>query len=160
MNGNNKNQYEKIAKIFIAIGILIIFVSIFLFSFQREYSKTLPIDNELFSHFGGFVGGLVGTIFSLVGVLLLIETLRLQRTHFIEQQEKNLLSFEKQQIETRFFELVKISRENSDQAYTKGYTGRRAIAELNKEFKSIFLKIKDWGKREKFNLEEKNGRHY
>lgn len=151
----NQKSYEKISKLLIFIGLSIIVISTFLFALHREYGASIPIDNELFSHYGGFVGGVVGTLFSLVGVLLLIETLRLQRTHFIQQQEKNLISFEKQQIETRFFELVKISRENSEQAYTKGYTGRRAIAELNKEFKSLFSEIKDWGEIEKFNVAEK-----
>ena len=154
----NQNSYEKIAKRLIFTGLLIVVISTFLFSIYRRYGIGIPIDNELFSHYGGFVGGVVGTLFSLVGVLLLIETLRLQRSHFIEQQEKNILSFEKQQIETRFFELIKISRENSEQAYTKKYTGRRAIAELNTEFKKLFVTIEEWGKIEKFNIVKKEWR--
>lgn len=53
------------------------------------------------NEWGDFIGGVVGSLFSLAGVLLLFLTLKDQRD-----------SFFKERFETRFFEMIKLHREN------------------------------------------------
>lgn len=62
------------------------------------------LNPSLANNYGGFIGGLVGPIFSLAGFLLLYETILVQQK-----------SFEIQQFETKFFELIRIHRDNVSQ---------------------------------------------
>lgn len=59
------------------------------------------------SDVGEFIGGVVGTIFTLVGIVLLYETLSLQRNEFEDSRKV----FEKQQFENKFFSLLKLYQE-------------------------------------------------
>ncbi|MGV3459190.1 MAG: putative phage abortive infection protein [Flavobacterium sp.] len=63
---------------------------------------TVNIDKS--AKVGDFIGGFVGAIFTLVGIVLLYETLHLQRKEFIESRKV----FERQQFETKFFSLIKM----------------------------------------------------
>ncbi len=63
---------------------------------------------------GDFIGGVLGTIASLLSVILLIVTLRAQ------QQQ-----FDRQNFESHFFELVKLHRQNIDEMEVKDGSGRR-----------------------------------
>ena len=56
---------------------------------------------------GDFIGGFVGAIFTLVGIVLLYETLHLQRKEFEESRKV----FEKQQFENTFFNLLNLYQE-------------------------------------------------
>ncbi|HLY70742.1 MAG TPA: putative phage abortive infection protein [Puia sp.] len=71
---------------------------------------------------GDFIGGLVGTLFSLVGVLLLFITLRDQRE-----------SFKKERFENHFFELIKLHRENVSELNYKKFDGREFITSENRK---------------------------
>ena len=53
---------------------------------------------------GDFIGGFVGVIFTLVGIVLLYETLSLQRNEFEESRKV----FQRQQFENKFFSLLKV----------------------------------------------------
>lgn len=89
------------------------------------------VDPDMASKYGSLVGGLVGSIFSLSGFLLLYQTL-------IEQH--------KQQYETRLFELVKYHRENvenfrfklSNSAEGIEATGSQVVIEFKKQIESLF----------------------
>lgn len=155
---DKKTTLEKWSIGLIGLGFLIFIVSIFLFGKHRFYDSSMPIDANTFAGFGSFISGVVGTIISLVGVLLLISNLQEQKRNFIDQQNKNNESTEKQIIETRFFEFLKIIRENTDNLYTKGYVGRRAMVEINKEFNKLFEDISIEYTIEKSNKSEKEWR--
>lgn len=58
--------------------------------------------------FGDFIGGVIGTIFSGAAFYFLYVTLVEQRFASISQSE----SFERERLESRFFELIKMHREN------------------------------------------------
>jgi uncharacterized membrane protein len=60
-----------------------------------------PIDFEKTGEFGDFIGGFVGTIFSAAGFIFLYLTL-------VDQRQSN----RKERFESRFFELVKLHRDN------------------------------------------------
>lgn len=120
---NIKNS-KSIAIWSIAIGLLFAFISLLIFLFKTtELDVSHNIAPEIFSHYGVLVGGVVGTIFSLAGVLLLIQNLN--------DQENN---FQKQQIENRYFELVHIQRENCKEINIKDRMGRKVFIPLLREF--------------------------
>lgn len=68
-------------------------------------SGTINLDKS--AKLGDFIGGFVGTIFTLVGIVLLYETLYLQRKEFVESRKV----FERQQFENKFFSLLKLYQE-------------------------------------------------
>ena len=92
--------------------------------------------DEGYEKWGTFVGGVIGTIFSLAGVVLLFLTLKEQRD-----------AFRKERFETRLFEMIKIYRENvaeiefrvkKNMKDEEVYASRKFFSELFKEF-STFL---------------------
>jgi hypothetical protein len=68
-------------------------------------SHSLPREGEIdlqgFGTFGDFVGGFVGTVFSLTGIFLLYLTLKEQRENF-----------DRERLESNFFEMIKFHKEN------------------------------------------------
>ncbi len=72
--------------------------------YEDFINKTYALDLDSSAKFGDFIGGFVGTIFTLVGIVLLYETLSLQRKEFEESRKV----FEKQQFENKFFSLLDV----------------------------------------------------
>lgn len=98
------------------------------FGFNNSFNDGSGIvDSELASRFGSFISGIVGSIFTLVGFLLLYQTILEQRKQF------NI-----QQFESKLFELIKYHRDNvSEILYTpssykeeKDISGRNVFIEL------------------------------
>ena len=97
------------------------------------------LDSTLASEYGSLIGGVVGSIFTLAGMLLLYETIVAQRK-----------SFEIQQFEARFFELVRIHRDNVAQMThripwaenEKYYDSTRVFIELKSQFSKLYKIIK------------------
>lgn len=86
--------------------------------------------------FGDFVGGYVGTFFALGSVLLLYRT-------FTNQQQLSARTG----FETKFYELLKLHRENVAEMHVKDVTGRRIfvlmIAELRGAHEIVRLYVGD-----------------
>lgn len=102
----------------------IIFFSIVLsFFFLRIFIVWLH-DAASWGQFGDLIGGIVGTIFTLLSVILLIGTLRYQ-----------IKSDREQNIENRFFQLLNIHRDNVNQI-----DGKRKFF---KEAVDLFWKIRE-----------------
>jgi hypothetical protein len=72
---------------------------------------------------GDFIGGFTGTIFSIVGIILLFETLSLQRIESSESKDV----FIKQQFDNTFFELLKLHKENLQSFKTFDIYGEEKI---------------------------------
>jgi hypothetical protein len=81
-----------------------------------------PLDVDVLESYGALVGGLVAPIFALAGLWLVIATLNDQKD-----------VFRRQQIETRFFQLVSIARENSKAASIGEKSGRKVFITLARE---------------------------
>ena len=106
-----ENNLVKIAFLTLIFGITIILI----FSLKKPFNdwsfKTNP---ELFGLYGNFIGGFVGTLFSIVAVFLLYKTLITQQKTLktqedaIKQQKK---TSEIEQFETTFFNLLKTQQE-------------------------------------------------
>ncbi len=96
----DKNLFwtSKIALIISFVG----FVLLILFSILNSFNDWSWIINpELADNYGSLIGGVIGSLFSLAGIFLLYETI-------IKQQN----TFNIQQFESKFFELLKFHREN------------------------------------------------
>ncbi len=74
------------------------------FFIEDFINPTGTINLDKSAKFGDFIGGFVGSIFTLVGIVLLYETLYLQRKEFEESRKV----FETQQFENKFFSLLKL----------------------------------------------------
>lgn len=101
--GKSKNRLHFSIYSLLAILLSLIGITVIIFiSFNRSFNDGSYIVNpDLASKYGSFIGGLVGSLFSLAGIFLLFETLVAQR------KAVNL-----QQFENRLFELIKFHREN------------------------------------------------
>ncbi len=134
-------NYSKFGRTLIIIGIAAtIFFSIE-FIFNSSELKLGAIDPSIWGQYGDVVGGFVGTIVALIGVLLLFETLREQRLTYI-----------KQQVETRFFELLKLHRDNVAEMHSKGNEGRNVLIEIKDEFHDLYFLVTKTYEHEKTQL--------
>lgn len=104
-------------------GVLIFVVLTILFLCKTgNLDRSQQIDTQAFDAFGSMVGGIIGVLFSLASILLLI--------HTIKEQEVDL---QKQKIESRFFELLKIHRANCSEISLVTQKGRDAATYMLKE---------------------------
>lgn len=133
-------DYRKIAINTIRGSILFAVLTLILFlSKTTELDAKLAIDSGIFADYGTLVGGILAAILSLISILLLIQSIK-------EQEKQNEL----QNIESRFFELLKIHRENVSDFYSKGKSGRSVVIDIYDEFNMLFDGITLWYSFEKF----------
>ncbi|RKR82150.1 putative phage abortive infection protein [Mucilaginibacter gracilis] len=93
---------------------------------------------------GDFIGGFVGTIINAAAFLFLYLTLKDQRKGTKDQRK----SFEKERFESRFFELLRLHKENvNEMEYNdpiderKKYVGRRVFKYINDQVESCMKEI-------------------
>lgn len=135
-------DYRKTAFITIKLSIAFAILTLALFIFKTtELKSTLPIDSGIFGDYGTLVGGILAAIFSLVSILLVIQSIN-------DQERQNEL----QNIESRFFELLKIQRENVSEFHSKGRSGRSVVIDIYDEFNDLFENVKLWYTYEKSKL--------
>jgi hypothetical protein len=85
-------------------GLVILWFIIRGYFYDNFINPAQGIDLEKSAQFGDFIGGFVGVIFTIVGIVLLYETLALQRNEFEESRKV----FQRQQFENKFFSLLKV----------------------------------------------------
>lgn len=120
-------------RMFISISFVAAGCSVILWFLLRGYffegfinpETEINLDNA--SKIGDFIGGFVGVIFTLVGVLLLYETLALQRKELTDSRKV----FEKQQFENTFFSLLDLYQNIVNSLHYEDFTG---IQSTGKEF--------------------------
>lgn len=144
----------KIAIFLLTIGLL----TILLFGLFKPFNDwSFMPSSDLFGQYGDFIGGFVGTIFSLVAILLLYKTLIAQQNSIVKQDEAINIqrsAFEIELFETTFFNLLKTQQELTDgiKAYfrslddnfttiTTTVLGREFFAYSKPELKKIWLSI-------------------
>lgn len=127
-------DYRKTAFITIKLSIAFAILTLALFIFKTtELKSTLPIDSGIFGDYGTLVGGILAAIFSLISILLVIQSIN-------EQEKQNEL----QNIESRFFELLKIHRENVKDFASKGKSGKSVVIDIYDEFNGLLDFVKSW----------------
>lgn len=90
---------------------------------------------------GDFVGGYVGTIFALASVVLLLATLRNQ-----------LRASEQQNFENKYFELIKMHRDNVAEFQIGDKTGRKVFVSIMREFQGILRKVRGFCRERQMSL--------
>lgn len=101
-------------------------VTINLIFISRAFRETYTIDRESAAQLGAFVGGYVGAIFTLVGIILLVTNLKSQ-----------VRSSQVQHFEAKYFELIKMHRDNVAELELQAASGRRVFVLLLKELRCI-----------------------
>lgn len=85
------------------IGGLIFIIAIGWFVWSVQFNFFAKLDPELVAHAGGFIGGVVGSLWALAGVLLVYAALQAQRKDFTRQK-----------FETSFFQLLNFRMNSLD----------------------------------------------
>jgi hypothetical protein len=86
-------------------------------------------DASLFGQYGDFIGGLLGTVFTIFGFIILIisffqqrdqfrQLFNEQRNQFNELTREQRQQFQNERFESRLFEMIKYHRENVNEMYT------------------------------------------
>lgn len=103
-----RNYYQTIAIILIAVGIIFLLVSAYLFLWKSNspvsFEKNSVINSTLLNDFGSLTAGTVGILWSLAGVFLLIASLQEQK----RATDENIKSIRLQQFENTFFQLISV----------------------------------------------------
>lgn len=107
-------------------------------------SNALQIYHQFNGTIGDFIGGTVGTLFSLAGFFLLYLTLQTQ-TETLKEQRESLktqeLQFQRERIESRFFELVNLHRINVEELVQRDWKTGKEIASGRRVFKEIYNQV-------------------
>lgn len=118
---------RRLSKILLICGTLLLGVFSFIFlSYNGNIGTELEIESSIWGQYGDIIGGVVGTIFSLVGILLLVETLR--GTDFT-------------QTENRIFELIKFHKENTNEISTISELGRLVFKNIAEEIAILYQEV-------------------
>ena len=80
----------------------------------KAFRQSTTVNPEATGQLGSFVGGYVGAIFALIGIVLLFSTLKSQRR-----------ASEQQNFENKYFELIKMHRDNVAEIELQGASGRK-----------------------------------
>lgn len=107
---------------------------------------------ELAEHYGAFVGGYFGSLFALVSVCLLLATLRSQQTATADQNLANA----RQHFETKYFELLRMHRDNVLEIGMKGSSGRRVFVLMLRELREALRIVKEVANRSNVSLTDEH----
>lgn len=119
-----KKKGEIIAVIIITIGLLVQFGFLFIAPFN---DWSFESDSELFNHYGCFIGGFSGSLFTLVGAILVYLTFTLQKESIDQQQEKDARS----QFDSTFFNLLRTQQEITSQISEKFWDLKKDCIKLS-----------------------------
>lgn len=97
----------------------------------KAFRETDSINPTTAGQLGDFVGGYIGTAFALLSVLFLYRTLRTQRE-----------SSQQQFFESKYFELIKMHRDNVAEMRLKDAEGRRVFLPIVREVWAALSKVK------------------
>jgi len=114
-----KKYYQELS--IITFGVIAMNLVFFSDAFKGD-----TLNREFAAQFGDFVGGYVGTLFLLISVVLLFITFKTQRSSGQE------LSFE-----TKYFELIKMHRDNVAELQLQNAIGRKVFVLIMREFRVI-----------------------
>ncbi|MVM29310.1 hypothetical protein GO755_04640 [Spirosoma sp. HMF4905] len=135
MNQNLKKVRAYLKKY--ALEIAILFFSIIccwvIWMYYYQFHKYGLSDNPAnWGVFGDYIGGIVGSIFSIISVVLLYYTFKEQRN-----------STELQKFENKYYELIKLHRDNVDELILSHEKGKKIFVILLREFREALKIVKD-----------------
>ena len=137
---------------YITIGFLFITISFFFFKWNHPIEfcdNKYTIDNELFGAYGDFVGGVLGSIFTLVSILLVIKTFKEQQKVSSQNEEE----LKVQRFNDLFFELLRLYQsEVSELCGQKKYSEYSTRRTEDEDFMQQEIKYND---KDFFDIERK-----
>lgn len=124
-----KNWWKRnwVELLIILVGVLIIHVFLISNAFHGN-----EINSSNASEFGDFIGGYLGTLFALISVIFLYTTLRDQRR-----------TSEIEKFETRFFELIRLHRDNVLEITLKNQSGKKVFVLFIREYREIMKIVEE-----------------
>lgn len=129
---HNKNYW--LEGIILIIGLILMN----LIFFAKAFRASSTVDPTTAGQLGDFVGGYIGTAFSLIGVVLLYSTLKNQR-----------IASQQQYFETKYFELIKMHRDNVSELEIVKAKGRKIFVTLIRELREILIITENIAKQQK-----------
>lgn len=127
-----KKQLRWFVKYWFELAIFAVGTACILSTFFADSYRGNKLDPTLAGQFGDFIGGFIGTFFALLSTVLLFATLRSQ------QSSASLQNFE-----TKYFELIKMHRDNVSELEVQGLKGRKIFVALVREFREILKIVKE-----------------
>jgi hypothetical protein len=149
------------------IGITAGFSTIILaiFIFKSEFiGLSYPLNTSIWADYGTLVGGVATSTLTIASIFLIIQTLNDQNKNFIDSQKAQLQQFEEelseqrqlykeqvieqrrifdqQIVENRFFELIRLHRENSNEIVIKDKNGKKVLLSLARELYESITVVK------------------
>jgi hypothetical protein len=136
-------SYKQIA--LVLGGLLVGFAAMNAIFISIAFRQSDAVDAEKAGQFGDFVGGYVGTFFMLVSAVLLYLTLQ-------NQQGAN----EREGFDERYFEMLKMHRDNVSEAELKENQGRRLFVLYFRELRAIISQVREVASQEQRELKQKD----
>jgi Putative phage abortive infection protein len=115
---------------------------------SKAFRQSTTVDPEAAGQLGSFVGGYFGAIFALIGIVLLYSTLKAQR-----------LASALQNFETKYFELIKMHRDNVAEVEIQGVSGRKVFVLLLRELRCILGIVRQVAKISELELTKRDSLH-
>jgi hypothetical protein len=128
----------------LAIGL----VAMNLIFIAHAFRATDTVNPASAGQLGDFVGGYIGTFFALASVVLLTSTLRNQR------RSAQVLNFE-----AKYFELLRLHRDNVAELEVQGVIGRKLFVVLMRELRSALEIVKQVAVKHDLNLSQRQLMH-
>lgn len=121
MESKDSDFWAKMIIRFAAALLLVLIPLLVVYLWQESISTAIPIDDGKFGTFGDFVGGVLGSIWSLCGVILFYLALKEQRKDFSNNNQALLKQIDALEMQGREFKLQRnemeltrnVSREQS-----------------------------------------------
>lgn len=118
-----------------AVIVLVAMMAPILVNHYRVFTTT---DAEYAEHYGAFVGGCFGSVFAFVSVCLLFAALKSQQSAAAEQNLANA----REHFETKYFELLRMHRDNVQEIGLKGSSGRKVFVLILRELREAQKVVK------------------
>jgi hypothetical protein len=149
---NAKNIYR-----FALFLLLLLIPIIILYLWNNTYTLSAPIDNGKFGTFGDFVGGVLGSIWSLCGILLFYSALREQREDFRTNSDALLKQVDALEIQSEEFRLQREELSQSRQVFIE-----QAKTQRQQRFESTYFSLLELYTRvtSDLNLQSKNNNYF
>ena len=133
MENNNKIDFLLRKGPYIILSILFFAIAILCFGWGRDFlllSRGIEVDENVLGTFGDFVGGVLGTVFSIMSLLLVIRTFRHQQSVTTQSNAQ----LEVQRFNNLFFELLHLYQSQVSDLCVINTVGEQSIKYTNKDF--------------------------
>ena len=120
----------------LSTGVILFFLGFILFLWKESISFNSEVNSEKFSQFGDFIGGIIGSIWSLAGVILFYVALTEQKKDIQINRQTLETQVEALQQQIKEFELQRIELEETRKVFIE-----QSITLKNQRFENTFFQL-------------------